>query len=716
MAETSPLQKTAGSSPTDLHGCPGREELIAFNRGTLPLALIKSVATHIKQCPLCEKSLSTLQNDGETRGFDPPALSPGDHEVNVQIEDSARSVLVDLPIDFSRSGPSRLAKGSNRILEAPLQLGQYRLVEKIGQGGMGVVYKAWHERLKREVAIKLLPLDQLDDAEGIERFQQEMAAVGNVRHANVVFATDAGESEGVHFLVMEYVQGIDLGKLGAKLGRLSVADSCELIRQAAIGLDHIHRTGLVHRDLKPSNLMLAADGTVKIMDLGLARLRPDLVDGDGVPAHRGVMGTIDYISPEQSRDSNAADIRSDIYSLGCTLFKLLCGSPPFSGDKFETVQEKLHGHRKLPPPMLSEQRADIPPALEQIVARLLEKQPELRFQSPQELALALEPLASESDLTRLLTSVNLLVAASGGNLSSAASSTHSTVSILSQNEASVAKPVAAPIVKSSGGGARKSSVWFKLLTAGGLALVIILAAWGIGHFWGPVTATMFEPRAGDGKVKLSPELEKNGDYRWKGFRGAKNTIKVMDTPPGLILGSDREQQLVPLGKYPGGPGRFHVTIDQNSALWEGFVGVFFGLREEIVTQNGVTQPMTVFQLIHLRRIYGPHVKRAWEMRVIREKVAIDPQTGYLITLDTKIFNQDVEYPGKRQSVDLEINLEMDGIASIVFDARGLNKLTAPAVDAAFEHNDYVGLTGLYNMGQRGTKFSNIEITPLVPLK
>jgi serine/threonine protein kinase len=712
MHENGP-SPTAGSSPTILHGCPGREELIAFNRGALPLAMIKSLATHIQLCPLCEANLSTLQNDGETR----PLLAPSDEEVNVQIEDSARLILVDLPIDFSRSGPSRLAKGSSRILEAPLQLGQYRLIEKIGQGGMGVVYKASHERLKREVAIKLLPLDQLDDTAGIERFQREMAAVGNVRHENVVFATDAGESEGVHFLVMEYVQGIDLGKLISKLGPLDVADACEIVRQAAIGLDHIHRTGLIHRDLKPSNLMLASDGTVKIMDLGLAGLRPDLVDGDASGTSRGMMGTIDYMSPEQSRDASQADIRSDIYSLGCTLFKLLCGAAPFSGEKFETVEEKLHGHRKLPPPKLSELRPECPAELEAIVVTMLGKTPESRFASPQQLALAIAPLAKGCNLSRLLATASRL-APEGSSAVASANSSLSTVSILDQKEASVRMQMAVPASKPASPRDRWTiSIPLKLLAAVGLAIGIVLSAWGVGNFL--PTSKTGGPRLSKGKVVLSEELESNGDYSWhgQGDRGLHNTIQVLKSPPGVVLGSDRQQQLVPLGKMMGGPGRFHVTIDQHSALWEGFAGVFFGLREENVVQNGVPRKLTVFQLIYFRRAYGPHSKKAWKLRVIREKVAIDPRSGFTITLDLKVFEQDVAYPKPQQTdVNLEIVLGINEIESITFDGEAVPNLSSLAADSVFEPKDYLGPTGLYNMGQRGTRFTNIEITPLIPLR
>jgi serine/threonine protein kinase len=195
---------------------------------------------------------------------------------------------------------------------------EYKLLAELGKGGMGTVYRALHTKLDREVALKILPAERTKDPEAVDRFQREMKAVGKLEHPHIVRATDAGEQDGTHFLVMEYVEGLDLSELVQVIGPLPVADACEVIRQAAVGLQAAHEHGMVHRDIKPSNLMLAANGRVKILDLGLALLDPQRGDVDDEGGGRDltsdgqIMGTFDYMAPEQAGDSHGVDIRADI--------------------------------------------------------------------------------------------------------------------------------------------------------------------------------------------------------------------------------------------------------------------------------------------------------------------------------------------------------------------------------------------------------------------
>lgn len=290
----------------------------------------------------------------------------------------------------------------------PKQLREYKLLEKLGEGGMGTVYKAEHSKLKKTVALKILPAQRMRDAQSVERFQREMEAVGRLDHPNIVRALDAGEVEGTHFLVMEFVDGIDLDTLARRTGTIPVADACELIRQAALGLDHANEYGLVHRDVKPSNLMLKLTGSsraakksgvVKILDLGLARLR-------GQPTERmltsagQVIGTVDYMAPEQGQDSNV-DIRADIYSLGCSLYRLLAGRPPFEEPETNLVKTML-AHAQKPVPPIQNVRSDVPDQLVAILDRMLAKNPADRFTEPDELAAALQPFAQGNDLAALV--------------------------------------------------------------------------------------------------------------------------------------------------------------------------------------------------------------------------------------------------------------------------------------------------------------------------
>lgn len=283
------------------------------------------------------------------------------------------------------------------------QLGDYRLVERLGAGGMGVVYKAVHAELDRVVALKVLPAGLADDEEAIARFKREIKAVGQLDHPQIVRAYDARKIGQTHFLVMEYVEGTDWEQLIRRLGPLRVADVCELGRQAALGLQHAHEHGLIHRDIKPSNLMLTRQGQVKILDLGLARIRGGAASA-ALTVSGQTMGTPDYIAPEQACDSHDVDIRADLYSLGCTLYKLLAGRAPFEDAAHGTLYAKLQAHQRESPPPLANYRSDLPRRLVAVLERLLAKDPARRFSTPGELATALAPLAAGSNLPALAAS------------------------------------------------------------------------------------------------------------------------------------------------------------------------------------------------------------------------------------------------------------------------------------------------------------------------
>ena len=277
------------------------------------------------------------------------------------------------------------------------QLGDYRLVEKLGAGGMGVVYKAVHAELDRVVALKVLSAGLVDDEEVIARFKREIKAVGQLDHPHIVRALDARRIGETHFLVMEFIDGTDWEQLVRRLGPLRVADVCELGRQAALGLQHAHEHGLIHRDIKPSNLMLTRQGQAKILDLGLARMRGGAAS-QALTVSGQTMGTPDYIAPEQAADSHDVDIRADLYSLGCTLYKLLAGRAPFEDAAHGTLYSKLQAHKQESPPPITQFRRDLPRGLVAILGRLLAKEPGQRFATPGELAEVLAPLAAGSDL------------------------------------------------------------------------------------------------------------------------------------------------------------------------------------------------------------------------------------------------------------------------------------------------------------------------------
>ena len=263
-------------------------------------------------------------------------------------------------------------------------LGKYKLLSHLGRGGMGNVYLAIHQGMQRKVAIKVLPSELVDDRSYLLRFQREARVVAALDHTNIVSAYDFDHTGDVHYLVMEYVDGQDLAAIVKGSHRpLPIEQVTHYVVQAALGLQHAHDQGIVHRDVKPSNLLVDRSGCVKLLDLGLARLAECEGSSVTLANNESVLGTADYLSPEQAIDSHNADRRADIYSLGCTLFFALAGRPPFHEG---TIAQRIAQHQSAPPPRLENVRPDVPPPLADICAGMIQKKPEDRYDSAREVA------------------------------------------------------------------------------------------------------------------------------------------------------------------------------------------------------------------------------------------------------------------------------------------------------------------------------------------
>jgi serine/threonine-protein kinase len=282
-------------------------------------------------------------------------------------------------------------------------LGQYRILDQLGRGGMGRVFKAEHRTMGRTVALKVLSASLVDADRAEDLFLREVRAAAQLAHPNIVTAYDANQVDGRFYLVMEFVDGPNLDQLVRKQGPLGVGLACDYIRQVAAGLQCAHLLGMVHRDIKPANILVQRKGLseeqpglVKISDFGLARLHSPTAPSPVPAAHMGtilakdntVMGTPDYLSPEQSRNLHKVDIRSDLYSLGCTFYFLLTGQVPFPGGN---ALDKLIRHTTDQPLPVSSFRKDVPQPVVEILDRMLAKHPDDRFQTPAELVAALEP-------------------------------------------------------------------------------------------------------------------------------------------------------------------------------------------------------------------------------------------------------------------------------------------------------------------------------------
>ena len=308
-----------------------------------------------------------------------PSTATQPHQADFTVISTSPPLAIESPA--AKLDPRQLGQA----LEGQ-QLDHVLLQKFVGGGGMGAVFRAWDTSLHRTVAVKVLSLRRVGDTESQRRFQTEARSAARLDHPNIARAHYVGEDQGVRYIVFEFIEGTNVRDLVHAGGPLQLGDAVSYTMQVASALSHAWEREVVHRDIKPSNLLITPEGLAKIVDMGLARLEyADQAEHDET-ATGVTLGTFDYISPEQARNPRNADIRSDIYSLGCTLFFMLTGRPPFTEG---TVLQKLLAHQGEPAPDVRELRPDVPDLLASVLATMLAKRPEDRFQNPAELAAAL---------------------------------------------------------------------------------------------------------------------------------------------------------------------------------------------------------------------------------------------------------------------------------------------------------------------------------------
>lgn len=371
--------------------CLDQAELRQVLDGELSKDAFDSAISHLDQCETCRTAAETLEGS--------LVVMPADQEdvgLRLQSETACQVALQSL-----LQSPSHVAPAARNQPPPFETLGPYRLLELIGSGGMGAVYLGEHQRLRRQCAIKLLPPERVTQTGWLERFDREMTTIASLEHPNIVRATDAGHEAGWHYLVMEHLDGLDIGRVASRMGQLNVADACEIVRQAALGLAHIHDSGLVHRDIKPSNLMLTRSGSVKLLDLGLVLDGDDpLSKDDRLTTVGHVMGTMPYMAPEQLADSRDVRPQSDIYSLGATLYRLIAGHPPHRAGRGLASQVLAITSQDAKP--LDAVREDVDRDVVTLAAKMLSRDPSKRPASALEVAEALESASTASRLKRLV--------------------------------------------------------------------------------------------------------------------------------------------------------------------------------------------------------------------------------------------------------------------------------------------------------------------------
>ncbi len=390
--------------------CPSDEVLADYGLGKLDSAGSETIHLHLETCIDCRQAVASLSNNGP---LNPAHEAAAQHSVprsQVQpprtrtfvADESISNVAESSETPLPMSGPRELAGtlfagrpfGGPGLVNLPPELADhpdYEMLKELGHGGMGVVYLARNRMMDRLEVLKVVGKSLLDRPGTLERFQQEIRAAARLSHPNIVAAYRVLRPGNLLAFCMEYVEGQDLSQVVKQRGALPVTNATLYAQQAALGLQHAYEKGMVHRDIKPGNLILAIVNkkhVVKILDFGLAKATSEKEADGGLTKSGQMLGTPDYIAPEQTLDAQNAGIRADIYSLGCSLYYLLSGQPPFSGN---SLYEILHAHHHLEARPLNLLRPDIPVQLADVVSKMMAKDPARRFQTPKEVAKALNP-------------------------------------------------------------------------------------------------------------------------------------------------------------------------------------------------------------------------------------------------------------------------------------------------------------------------------------
>ena len=576
------------------------------------------------------------------------------------------------------------------------QIHQFQLVRILGKGGMGVVYEAYHVRLHKRIALKLLSPHFAGSPDAIPRFEREMAAIGQLSHPNIVQALDAGVDQNTHYLAMEFIDGPNAETLIQQKGQMRVADACEIIRQATLGLAHAHSFGIVHRDIKPSNLLVSSAGDVKVADLGLARFHLQM-ELEELTSNGAILGTYDYMSPEQANSVETGPA-SDIYSLGATLYRLLEGQPVFSGPSYDSAIKKLHGHIADAPPRLKSIRQDIPTELDELVQRMLSKVPSDRPSSHADISSILSRFAQGANLPWLIEAAEPVAQSEKATKTFFVGMTHKIP----------AKP----------NHVRTASI------AGMLLIGLAALGFYIGYLTFGRHAAQHSASATPDDSKraelLSPELIRSQTTGPFNSEYAESLLwyPVLKHPPTkLIWPSDFRTSLShdpgrltmnascsDTGLLSFGEARktgFRLRMDLYQNHWPGDFGIVIGMN----LQPG-DRKMYRGQGLLFRRLERP--RSFPEMRISRCRLVLtESSEGDFSVKRTNQHEWKIPLPQAEIPANFELDISVNGLSRIRLGEVDLSQLYSQDINDEFDANDYVGQFGMVLFGTDIT-ISNVD--------
>ena len=366
---------------------PSDPILQAYGLGKLDDVSSQSVSQHVEGCDSCQRRVAELSSDDFLGRLQKAQVKP-DKGMSGWTSSSASSTE-SAPTAFVPPPPADTLPPE--LVDHP----DWEIVRELGRGGMGVVYLARNKLMGRQEVLKVVGRHLIERPGVLDRFLREIQSAARLQHVNIVTAYSAMRMGPSLVLTMEYVKGFDLAKIVKARGPLAIAHASHFIHQAALGLQHAHERDMVHRDIKPANLMVGEGkkGLVKVLDFGLAKVTSEGQTDSGLTREGQMVGTPDFIAPEQIRDAKTADIRADIYSLGCTLYYLLTGAPPFRGEHLWDIYQ---AHFSMDAGPLNLVRPEVPVELAAVVAKMMAKEPGRRFQTPGEVARALTPFFKQA--------------------------------------------------------------------------------------------------------------------------------------------------------------------------------------------------------------------------------------------------------------------------------------------------------------------------------